>query len=171
MSGGRLERSWRVGGLVVSADVRLEDDRVVGVVETASGWSKVEAHVHRPASDAVILRVGGRRHRAVLARQGTTLWLAMDGQTYELRTEGRGRAESAAGPARMCTSPMTGVLLNVAVNAGDAVEEGQVLFVVEAMKMEYAVRAPRAATVADVRGRVGDRVKVDDPVVTFEVSA
>ena len=66
---------------------------------------------------------------------------------------------------------MTGVVIQVTTEPGAEVEEGDTLFVVEAMKMEYAVHAPRAARVAEVRAEVGDQVKVDDPVVTFEHEA
>lgn len=47
-------------------------------------------------------------------------------------------------------SPMPGVILDVKVNVGDTVSEGQALFVLEAMKMENDVNAPCAGTVASI---------------------
>ncbi len=47
-------------------------------------------------------------------------------------------------------SPMPGVILDVKVNVGDTVTEGQALFVLEAMKMENDVNAPCAGTVASI---------------------
>lgn len=47
-------------------------------------------------------------------------------------------------------SPMPGVILDVKVNVGDTVSEGQALFVLEAMKMENDVNAPCAGTIAAI---------------------
>lgn len=168
MSGRDLRRAWRVGDDVLRADVRLKDDRLVGVVTLPSGEKTIDASVHRRASDAVIVREDGHQHRAVLAHEGSNLWVALDGQTYLLHVEVPGRPQARPSRAKFTTSPMTGVLIQLGVKAGDAVQEGDVLFVVEAMKMEYAVHAPRAAKVAEIKAAVGDKVKVEDPVITFE---
>ena len=58
-----------------------------------------------------------------------------------------------------------------AVAAGQAVAAGATLFVVEAMKMEFAVKAPRAVTVAEVRRRAGEKVALGEVVVTFREGA
>lgn len=65
--------------------------------------------------------------------------------------------KSAAAPAPAAVtggtnveSPMPGVILDVKVNVGDTVTEGQALFVLEAMKMENDVNAPCAGTVASI---------------------
>ena len=51
---------------------------------------------------------------------------------------------------------------------GEAVVADQVLGIVEAMKMEVAVRAPFAGTVTDVLVRPGDRTRLGDPLFTVE---
>ena len=52
--------------------------------------------------------------------------------------------------------------------AGDAVSLGQELLVIEAMKMELSLKAPRAGTVAQVRAVAGDFVDADAVLVTLE---
>ena len=56
-------------------------------------------------------------------------------------------------------SPMPGKVLNVLVKAGDQITAGQLLVMLEAMKMEIEVRADRAGTVSSVPVKVGDTVE------------
>src|SRR5690606_106305 len=80
-----------------------------------------------------------------------------------------------AGPAAVATretpvtSPFGGQVevVSVAVREGDAVEAGQVVASVEAMKAEHDVRSPVAGTVVRVDARPGDEVGGDTPIVTI----
>ena len=71
----------------------------------------------------------------------------------------RGAGAGAAGPG-VVVSPMQGAVLQVEVADGDAVEAGQVLAIVEAMKMENEIAAPRAGVVQGVAVAVGQAVTV-----------
>jgi oxaloacetate decarboxylase alpha subunit len=62
---------------------------------------------------------------------------------------------------------LAGNIFKVNVAPGDRVEEGQPMLVVEAMKMETAVSAPRAGTISEVLVREGDAVAVGDPLVAY----
>lgn len=65
-------------------------------------------------------------------------------------------------------SPMPGLLASVAVEAGQAVKAGEILVVIEAMKMENAMRAERDAVIADVLVEAGATLEVDQPILEFE---
>ena len=56
------------------------------------------------------------------------------------------------------SAPMPGTILDVMVKTGQRVREGQTLLVMEAMKMEHRIQAPRAGEVTSVYFQKGDRV-------------
>ena len=68
------------------------------------------------------------------------------------------------------TAPMPGKITAVMVKAGDKVERGQPLIVLEAMKMEHTIAAPAKGQVTDVRFKAGDQVEDGEPLVVFEAS-
>ena len=79
-------------------------------------------------------------------------------------------AQAAAAPAgegEPQVAPLSGNIFKVLVSVGDAVEEGDVVMILEAMKMETEVRTQRAGTVASVDVKVGDAVAVGDTLLTI----
>jgi acetyl/propionyl-CoA carboxylase alpha subunit len=75
------------------------------------------------------------------------------------------RAQAAAAGASAVTAPLSGTVAAVRVAEGDAVEVGQLLALLEAMKMEHRITATAAGTVARVAVRVGDVVREGDTLV------
>jgi propionyl-CoA carboxylase alpha chain len=131
-----------------------------------------------------------RRRDAVRVLDGDDrhVVIELDGRRRRVRVEQRGgswHARSAAGAATWrCAptfadhaadlvgsgpvAPLPGTVIAVNVVAGDVVSEGQLLLVLEAMKMEHKITAAAAATVAEVRVGVGDRVDAGDLLVVLE---
>jgi len=70
--------------------------------------------------------------------------------------------------SRFLLCPMPGLVVSVAVAAGDAVQEGQALATVEAMKMENILRAERRGVVKLVNAKPGASLRVDDVIMEFE---
>ncbi|WP_438957081.1 acetyl-CoA carboxylase biotin carboxylase subunit [Cognatiyoonia sp.] len=70
--------------------------------------------------------------------------------------------------SKMLLCPMPGLIVNVDVEVGQEVEEGQALCTVEAMKMENILRAERKGTVSKVNAAAGDSLAVDDIIMEFE---
>jgi glutaconyl-CoA/methylmalonyl-CoA decarboxylase subunit gamma len=70
--------------------------------------------------------------------------------------------------ATTITSPMPGTILKVNVSAGDAVKKGQVLLILEAMKMENEIVAPKDGKIASVNVEKGKPVNVGDVLVSIE---
>lgn len=76
-------------------------------------------------------------------------------------------APAGAQGAVKVNAPMPGKILKVNVNAGTAVKKGDVLLVLEAMKMENEICAPQDGTVATVECAVGDSVETGKVLVSM----
>jgi propionyl-CoA carboxylase alpha chain len=70
--------------------------------------------------------------------------------------------------SRLLLAPMPGLLTKLDVNVGDKVEPGQPVAVMEAMKMENILRAPKSATVKSTPAKAGDSLAVDQVIIEFE---
>ena len=73
----------------------------------------------------------------------------------------------AAGPGEEVPAPLAGNIWKVLVSPGQSVQEGDVLVILEAMKMETEVRAARAGSIVSVDVKEGDAVQVGDSLVTL----
>jgi acetyl-CoA/propionyl-CoA carboxylase, biotin carboxylase, biotin carboxyl carrier protein len=98
------------------------------------------------------VEVGGRRYDVTLLEPEPP-WAELARRRRDRSSRGLGGAGSEA-----VVSPMQGTVLKVEVADGDAIEDGEVLCVVEAMKMENEIRAHRAGTVAQLSVAAGDAV-------------
>ena len=76
-------------------------------------------------------------------------------------------APAGAAGAVAVTAPMPGKILGVKASAGQAVKRGQVLLILEAMKMENEIVAPQDGTVASVNVNKGDTVNSGDVLVSM----
>lgn len=74
----------------------------------------------------------------------------------------------AAGEGEQVTSPMPGTILDVKVKVGDSVKKGQVLIVLEAMKMENEIMAGTDGTVTSVAVSKGASVTTGDMLLTIK---
>jgi propionyl-CoA carboxylase alpha chain len=91
----------------------------------------------------------------------------VDGPAGPVRLEERSRfpeTEAEEDPGSL-HAPMPGKVIRVEVNEGDQVEEGQILIVMEAMKMEHTLRAPHAGVVSAIHAAAGDQVAAETVLV------
>lgn len=96
-----------------------------------------------------------------------SLWLSANGCTYRLERPAprQARAAGATAAADALRAPMPAQVRDVQVAEGETVAEGQTLLLLEAMKMEIRVQAPRAGRVARLLAKEGDTVERDQVIV------
>jgi biotin carboxyl carrier protein len=108
------------------------------------------------------LLVGGQSHEVGIEKRedGYTVVFPGESLTVELAAAARGAAPArhAPGPARL-VAPMPGRVVRVLAEEGVDVAAGQGLFVIEAMKMENELKAPRAGRLREVAVREGQAVE------------
>jgi acetyl-CoA/propionyl-CoA carboxylase, biotin carboxylase, biotin carboxyl carrier protein len=144
-----------------------------GVVESSELAARAEELGGEQAADAAVVGPGRTVERVT--------WAEVDGRRVEVKVHvpepgyrelGRRRreraAQGAAAGSGTIVSPMQGTVLDVKVATGDTVEAGQVICVIEAMKMENEVTAVVAGTVAELAVAPLQPISVGDPIVTIE---
>ena len=88
----------------------------------------------------------------------------------QLLLESMGMTAGAETQEKHVESPMPGKILQVMVSPGAEVGEGDSLLVLEAMKIENVIRAPRAGIIEEVQARVGEAVEKAAVLVTYEMN-
>ncbi len=105
---------------------------------------------------AVTVEVGGRRIEVVLPAGFAAGAAAGAGAQKKPKREKKKAGAAASGDS--VTSPMQGTIVKVAVEEGQEVAEGDVVVVLEAMKMEQPLKAHKAGTVTGLSASVGDSI-------------
>jgi acetyl/propionyl-CoA carboxylase alpha subunit len=157
---------FRLGG--APAGTLVELDREVLVDRAAGTVDGVPVHEVSAEQHVLELNIDGHRSRAVVNVQPDIVEVSYQGQRFVLTGPDRLADHVAVGDGTL-TAPMPGTVLEVRVAVGDAVEEGQVLGMMEAMKMELSLKAPFAGTVTSVDASAGDQVPLG--AALFVVSA
>ena len=143
-------------GALVTRDLRLlgphhiaveEGDRATAFEAVTTGAGEMRA------------RQGGRELRARVARTGSAVSVLLDGRITDFTLIDPLAVEAGGGAAEnRITAPMTGLVRSVPVAPGTRVAKGDILVVLEAMKMEHSLRAAADGAVEAVHCAVGDTV-------------
>jgi acetyl/propionyl-CoA carboxylase alpha subunit len=105
----------------------------------------------------------GRSRIAHSAKVGDVWWVHLDGHTFCIEKTEAGSADGDSEGSM--TAPMPGKILEVKVADGQTVEAGELLLVMEAMKMEHRIVAPTDGVVTKVNFSMGDQVQQGDVLV------
>jgi propionyl-CoA carboxylase alpha subunit len=140
--GGRrlaIETGWSPGEPLMRAKVDRQPV-VVQIDAVGTGWR--------------LIHEGGQAEALVLTPRQAELYALMP-------------VKAAPDTSKFLLSPMPGLLASVAVSEGQEVKTGEVMAVVEAMKMENVLRATRDGTVKTLHAKAGDSLRVDQKIIEF----
>jgi propionyl-CoA carboxylase alpha chain len=140
--GGRhlaMETDWSPSEPLMHA--KIDGQTVVVQIDAVgSGWR--------------LIHEGGQAEALVLTPRQAELYALMP-------------VKAAPDTSKFLLSPMPGLLASVAVSEGQEIKTGEVLAVVEAMKMENVLRATRDGTVKILHAKAGDSLRVDQKIIEF----
>ena len=145
-------------------------------------------HKGQPENNGFLLEINGKEFAANGYLNGNRLHIDLDGhqstvsiaendnqlvifknaKSWELEVKDNSLVNLDQETQANLTAPMPGTVIDVLVNSGDTVEEGQALIVMEAMKMEHTIKAHKDTVIAEVLYQEGDLVDEGAELITFE---
>lgn len=158
--------------------------RVVELLEDREGMTRLTVDGQELQADLreidskhlYSLILDGRSHDVTVEFVEDGPSITVDGRVYDFKVldEIQRRLEASGGARKKRAGPpvikaeMPGVVVSTSVSAGDEVAAGDVLVVVEAMKMQNEILAPGAAAVVDVPVKAGDVLAAGEPLVKLK---
>ena len=129
-------------------------------------------------TDTRKVKVNGTEYEVELDMEGSVWKATVNGQTFEIEVPD---VEAVAKPRRSggrkkkksgtVSANIPGKVVTVEVTEGQRVEEGQVILILEAMKMQNEIQAPVTGTVATVHCSEGEAIEANVPLVVIEPDA
>jgi acetyl/propionyl-CoA carboxylase alpha subunit len=163
---------------IVDMNGNRDDVEVDGESVTIGGHTVLARVDEIEGTPVRLVTIGSEVHRIVVRRGANrgayTLWVdgfRFEGEALDERTRAirdiTAESSKPAGPAAL-VAPMPGLIVRVNVAAGDSVQAGQGLVVMEAMKMENELRAPGAGKVKTLLVEPGKAVEKGAVLIDFE---
>lgn len=132
----------------------------------------LDVEIERRLTSAGRLRIGGRIHPFHAHRDGSRVWVWIDGHTYPLeivpRTARRATGPGAGGVEADLTAPMPGKILEVKAAVGGVYEAHAPLIVMESMKMEMTLSAPGPVRIREIMCAEGELVEMGELLVRLD---
>ncbi|HEV8647357.1 MAG TPA: acetyl/propionyl/methylcrotonyl-CoA carboxylase subunit alpha [Burkholderiales bacterium] len=114
--------------------------------------------------------LAGNRTRATVVRRVNELTVFAFGTSHRLEFEPPATVEEED-PSGRLVSPLPGAVIQVLIKDGEAVQKGQALMIIEAMKMEHTISAPQSGTVKRIYFATGEQVAEGAQLLEFEETA
>ena len=116
------------------------------------------------------LKIGDRILKSVITEGNSEKFVFVDGNVFkvkpvELTAKRKSKKKKEEGDL---SSPISGKVVNVKVKKGDKVKKDQVLMVIEAMKMEYLIRAPKKGKVKKINFKENDQIEIGQTTAEIE---
>ena len=158
-----MRKRLRFENRLFQIDVLDEDPLKVSITEDDS-----TATISLPEAGAGAGRVklGSIYQPYTVSRVKSDVWVTLAGQTFQFeKADQQSAADDDHGGFK---APMPGKVIKISIKAGDKVEKGQELVVMEAMKMEHRIEAPSQGTVTTLHCKEGDLVAQKFALLDFQ---
>ncbi|MBI1746055.1 MAG: biotin attachment protein [Acidobacteria bacterium] len=159
---------------VAGQTVPIEVTRVGGAYAVAFGDKRYAVDARALHSDTYLLLIDHRVHEAVVLREKERRTIHLGGEVFTVEMvdpREHDRRESATKPEsgrRAITAQMPGKVVRVLVHVGDVVDRNQSLLVLEAMKMQNEIKAPRAGRICQLAVAAEMAVNAGDLLLVVE---
>lgn len=124
---------------------------------------KVEAEETRPGQ--LKIKIGDRLIKSVITEGEKEKFVFVEGEVFRVRPVELTGTKKTKKKGGDLSSPISGKVVSVKVKNGDSVKKGDVLMVIEAMKMEYLIRAPFDGKVKKVNFKEKDQIEIGQSTV------
>ena len=127
----------------------------------------VEAEEIKPGQ--LKINIGDRVIKCIITEGEKEKFVFVDGDVFKVRpVELTGTKKTKKKEEAGFSSPISGKVVSVKVKNGDKVKKGDILMVIEAMKMEYIIRAPYNGKIKKVNFKERDQIEIGQNTVEFE---
>jgi len=172
-----LKNSWRMNASAVHT-IRINDDSSnyeLSATRLDQAWVLEYENNRHPVearwlnSKRLQLELDGERIIVPVIIGQDCIALCLQGREwkFELHTAGQSEDDNAAAQGKL-VAPMPGSIIALQVAVGDSVQPGDLLMVLEAMKMEHSIVASAEATVSEIFFTVGDQVEEGQQLLSLE---
>lgn len=113
------------------------------------------------------VEINGKVHSGYIYREGASYWMHYEGKTFLIEDESARsskKIKKGSNPLQI-VAPMPGKIIKVATHPGKTVKAGEVVVVMEAMKMEYSLKAEITSIVRGVQCKEGEQVTLGSVLV------
>jgi biotin carboxyl carrier protein len=141
----------------IKVNETIYDLEILGEKVTVDG-KEIEVKVNE---DKIIIE--GNTFNIDFTEEGDPSIMIINGMVYVVSKDSLGYLT-----VNEIKAPMNGKIIKILVNEGDQVNNGQILVVLEAMKMENQIRSPRKGTIKNIKIVNDQTVKIGDTLLTFE---
>jgi acetyl/propionyl-CoA carboxylase alpha subunit len=157
-----VQHKYSVGDEVITISTAVQRNHTINITTPDASYQVTDVQGDSFIADGVRYAVRSFNHQ-------DQWWLHHDGRTVHLTWQDPLPVpQTQAQNAGSLRAPMPGQVIRVAVEVGQTVAEGDLLMVLEAMKMEHRIEAPQAGTVKDIYYQIGDTVQADTVLLDVE---
>ena len=169
---------------VMGMNLKFEQDEYpVNIVHYKNGYFEIEIHGQKYVvtdfhfhKDKLEYSVNDSHCTAFISEdRNNNAYVTINGSTFSLKrkdvlseTVSAAKADSMVSDSNHVASPMPGKVIKISIREGDAVKKGDLLLIVEAMKMENKIVSPRDGVIEKINVSVNERVEVVTPLITLE---